>query len=76
MPRGLSPKAVARRETARSVLFVSGGEAAIEAATTVHLTDAIIQAYRPGLTPGSVVWKRTRRKVRDAFEAAGFEVIE
>lgn len=48
--------------------------AAIERATRVRITDAMIQAARPGTTPGSVVWKRTRGRIERALVAAGFEV--
>lgn len=49
-------------------------KAAIEQATRVRITDAMIQAARPGTTPGSVVWKRTRGRIERALVAAGFEV--
>jgi hypothetical protein len=49
-------------------------DAAIEAATRVHVDDAIVQAARPGTVPGSVTWTRMRAKIVRAFEAAGFEV--
>lgn len=48
--------------------------AAIETATRVKLDDAIVQAARPGVEPGSVMWTRTRAKLARAFAAAGFEV--
>jgi hypothetical protein len=48
----------------------------IVSATQVRITDAVVQAARPGLTPGSEVWKRTRYRLRRAFEAAGFEVLD
>jgi hypothetical protein len=47
---------------------------AIKCATTVRVTDAHVQAARPGTTPRSVVWTRTRGRLVRAFRAAGFEV--
>lgn len=49
-------------------------EAAIETATRVKIDDEIIQAVRPGVEPGSVMWVRTRAKLARGFAAAGFEV--
>jgi hypothetical protein len=48
--------------------------AAIRYATTVRVTDVHVQAARPGTTPGSVVWTRTRGRIVRAFREAGFEV--
>lgn len=40
----------------------------------IVITDAVVQAYRPGLKPGSVTWTRVRNRLARAFEAAGCEV--
>lgn len=49
---------------------------AVQVATQVIITDAVIQAFRPGIKEGGVLWHRTRAKLRKAFEAAGFEVLD
>jgi hypothetical protein len=71
-----------RRQRAREAFYdmqeVSDSDAAleqaIETATRVKVDNALVQAYRPGIEPGSVMWHRVRNRLYRVFEAAGFEV--
>lgn len=84
--KGLHPALFARRDaladafgaiiTQRAPAPSEVAMGAITRATRVQITHAVISAFRPNLTEGSEAWHKTRKRLRAAFEAAGFEVVE